>query len=79
MLTERITPRFCETDALGHINNTVFTQWFEGARDPIFQIFTPNLDVRKWRLILAKISVDFHAESHYGKTVEIRTFISRYW
>lgn len=77
MLTEQITPRFCETDALGHINNTVIAQWFEGAREPIFKIFTPDLDVNQWKLILAKISVDFHAELHYGKPVELRTFISR--
>ncbi len=35
MFKEIIQPRFNETDALGHINNTVLTQWFEGARDPI--------------------------------------------
>lgn len=77
LLVEKITPRFCETDALGHINNTVIAQWFEGAREPLFRVFTPDLDVNKWRLILAKISVEFHAELHYGKSVETRTFISR--
>ncbi len=30
-----ITPRFCDTDALGHINNNNAPVWFEGARDSI--------------------------------------------
>ena len=39
-----ITPGFYETDALGHINNTVIPMWLEKARTPIFKIFTPDLD-----------------------------------
>ena len=38
-----ITPRVCDTDALGHINNTNAPIWFEGAREPIFRLFTPDL------------------------------------
>jgi len=39
MISETIKPRFLETDALGHINNTVVPGWFEGARDPVFRWF----------------------------------------
>lgn len=76
MFKEIIQPRFNETDALGHINNTVLTQWFEGARDPIFKIFTPDLDTKAWRLILASISIQFKAELFYGSPVELRTGVS---
>ena len=55
MFSESFSPRFTDTDALGHINNTLVPIWFEGARDPIFKIFTPILDVTNWQLILAKI------------------------
>ena len=47
MLVDTITPRFCDTDALGHISNTTLPVWFEGARDPIFRWFTPDLDPQK--------------------------------
>ena len=77
MLTEQINPRFNETDALGHINNTVLACWVEGARDPLFRLFTADLDPVQWRLILAKFSVEFHAELFYGETVTIRTGISK--
>jgi len=78
MLSTVITPRFLETDALGHINNTVLPMWFEAARDPIFRMFTPEMDVNDWKLILASYSVSFHAETHYGDDVEIRSYISRF-
>jgi len=70
-------PRFAETDALGHINNTVLPVWFEQARTPIFKLFTPTLDVNKWELILAKIEVEYVAEIFYGSEVEIRTSVER--
>ena len=75
MFSISIEPRFVETDALGHINNTVLPVWFEQARTPIFQIFTPSLEIDKWELILAKIDVSFLGQIYYGKAVEIKTFI----
>lgn len=77
MFTLTIQPRFAETDALGHINNCVLPQWFEQARTPIFEIFVPGLDIKHWKLILAKIEVEFVAELFYGTNVEIRTYIER--
>ena len=77
MIKESIKPRFCETDGLGHINNTVVAQWFEAARDPVFKWFTPDLNLSNWKLILAKTTVEFHAELQYGAEVELKTYISR--
>jgi acyl-CoA thioester hydrolase len=77
MFSEIIVPRFSDTDALGHINNTLLPVWFEGARDPVFKIFMPTLDTSDWRLILAKIDVEFHAQLFYGHQIEVRTYISR--
>ncbi|MBU1308690.1 MAG: acyl-CoA thioesterase [Gammaproteobacteria bacterium] len=77
MWQEVITPRFADTDALGHINNTVFAVWFEGARLPVFKIFTPELNLQHWPLIVASVKLDYHAQTHYGTEVELRTFISR--
>ena len=59
MITQKITPAFNETDALGHINNTVVPRWFENARVPIFKIFTPDLDPRDWHLIVVKVEIEY--------------------
>jgi len=75
MFEQHITPRFSETDALGHINNTVVPVWFEQARRPVFELFTPDLDHKKWCLIIARIAIDFMGELHYGTNVVVRTSI----
>jgi len=69
--------RFCETDALGHVGNTVLVQWFEAARDPVFAYFVPTLDIKKWPLILASYHVDFHHQLFYGTPVTVKTYIKR--
>lgn len=73
MLEMQIQPRFQETDALGHINNTVPAVWFESARDPLFRLFSPELDVHNWHLIIAGYAVQFKRELFYGQQVLIKT------
>lgn len=77
MLSEEFKVRFCETDALAHVSNTVVVAWFETAREPIFKIFNPTLDLKNWPLILASYKVDFLKQLYYGEPVEVRTYISR--
>ncbi len=77
ILKQTISPRFADTDALGHINNTVLPVWFEDARTPLFKIFTPDLDPAKWQLIIAKIEVDFISELFYTENVEIHTYLEK--
>ena len=77
MFKQIVTPRFSETDALGHIGNTALPVWLEGARQPIFRIFSPELNLKKWPLILAKTEINFLGQLYYGSDVEIRTFIGK--
>ena len=69
--------RFYETDALAHVSNTVLVGWFESAREPIFRMFSPTLDLQNWPLIVASYKVDLLAQIFYGKAVTTRTYISR--
>jgi acyl-CoA thioester hydrolase len=77
MFSLTLMPRFCDTDALGHINNTLLPVWFEQARDPVFRFFTPDLNPADWRLIVAKIELEFKRELFYGREVEIITSVQR--
>lgn len=77
MFVRTIEPAFYDTDALGHINNTRLPAWFEMARNDLFRLFTPDLDPRKWRLIMARMEIDYRAELHYGSDIELRTYLSR--
>ena len=77
MFTQILSPRFCETDALGHINNTVLPIWFENAREPIFRLFNPTLDIQQWQLIIARIDVEFLKQMQFGLDVELRTGLDK--
>ena len=72
-----IQPRFCETDALGHINNTVIPVWFEAGREPIFKIFNPQQDLSKWNLIVAGFTIAFNAPTYFASDVTVKTWVSR--
>lgn len=77
MFTLSITPRFYETDAFGHINNTVITGWFETAREPVFRLFNPSMQIKNLPLILARVEVDFVAQIYYGADIQIKTWIEQ--
>lgn len=77
MFSEIISPRFCETDALGHINNTVLPVWFEKAREPLFRLFIPDMTLQDWCLIVARLEVTFKSQLHFGHDVQIRTGLER--
>ncbi|MBC3766084.1 acyl-CoA thioesterase [Neptunicella marina] len=77
MLSHKLQVRFYETDALKHVSNTVLVGWFEAAREPLFKLFTPEMDLDNWPIILASYKVDFLAQIFMGPEVEIKTGISR--
>jgi acyl-CoA thioester hydrolase len=79
MFTIRVTPRFGDTDGLRHINNIALVEWFEVSRNPIFRIFTPDLDLSydKWKLILVRTEFDYIGQMYYGEDVEIRSYITK--
>jgi acyl-CoA thioester hydrolase len=79
MFTTTVSPRFGDVDGLGHINNVVLAGWFELARNPLFRIFEPNLNLSHdhWPLIMAHTDYDFTDQLFYQYDVEIRTFVER--
>ena len=77
MFSKTIEPRYSETDALGHINNTVLPVWFEYARTDFFKLCHPRQTHNDWPMILAKIDVEFLQQIFYGKDVVVNSFIER--
>ncbi|MQX52904.1 acyl-CoA thioesterase [Alcanivorax sp. PA15-N-34] len=68
-------PRFCETDALGHINNTVIPVWFLEAREPVIALFTPDPTHGENGLAMVHMDISFKAESMFGAPVTVTTAI----
>ena len=78
MFIEKVTPRFGDADGLRHINNIALVEWFEVGRNPIFRMFTPDLDLNyeNWKLILVRTEFDYIGQMYYGEDVEIRSYIT---
>ncbi len=72
-----IIPRFSDTDALRHINNVAIADWFESGRRDLFKLFIPDLDPRKWNLVLAKVSIEFKQQLYYQHEVTIETAVKK--
>ena len=74
-----ITPRIGDTDALRHINNTALPIWFESARNPLFRIFNPTLELtyKKWNLVMLRCDFNYLKQMYFGYDVEIRTYVSK--
>ncbi|KXS40583.1 MAG: thioesterase [Methanolobus sp. T82-4] len=79
MFKTTVTPRFGDIDGLKHANNIAIAIWFEQARNPVFRLFTPDLDLsyENWKLIMARTEYDYVGEMFYGSDVDIITYISR--
>lgn len=64
-----LTPRFYETDALGHINNAAIAAWFEVVRIQWLESLTGGAVGGENSWVLASIKLDFIAETFYGDNV----------
>lgn len=64
-----ISPRFYETDALGHINNASIAAWFEVARIKFVESLGEEGTESTMHWVLASLQIDFVAETFYGSDV----------
>lgn len=72
MITTTIEPRFCETDAYGHIGNVSFAIWIEQSRASVLNAYPRIWD---WKLILVKLEIDYRAETFFGTDVSLTTSV----
>jgi acyl-CoA thioester hydrolase len=61
--------RFRDCDAMGHVNNAVFSTYLEEARIGVLGGLTP--------FILARVEIDFRSQLLAGEQIEIGTRCSR--
>ena len=71
-----VTIRYSDQDSLGHVNNVAYGAYVEAGRTFLIEHFTdrqkyPNLD-----FVLARVTIDFIAESHWPGTFRIGSCIT---
>jgi len=77
VITETFKPRFCETDALGHINNVSYSAWIEQGRTSLL-MERPDVELEaNSNFVLAKLEVNYLAEGFFGCIVETQTCVSK--
>lgn len=72
--------RFGDIDMLGHVNNVVFSRYFETGRTNLFEQLGYSFDreaVREANFVMAETWIRFVAELHYPATIDIATGIGR--
>ena len=65
----RDSVRFRDCDAMGHVNNAVYSTYLEEARIGVLGALSG--------FILARVEIDFRAELRMGEEIEVRTRCSR--
>lgn len=73
----QIKVRFCETDALGHINNSSYFIYLEEARIRFFEKLGYDMTSKEWSFILASAKCDFLSQGYFNQTLIIKTYVSR--
>jgi acyl-CoA thioester hydrolase len=62
MLEKRIEIRWRDVDAYGHVNNAVYLNYLEEARDAWVQAVLGGVSGSTWDFVLARVEIDFRAE-----------------
>ncbi len=77
MKTISLRPRFSETDALGHINNTAIAVWFEAGRvEYVDEMLRQSLgSAPSW--VMATQTLDYLNESFFGSDVSMDLAVTR--
>jgi acyl-CoA thioester hydrolase len=69
--------RFCDLDALGHVNNNAMGTYFENARAHLFSLVTPGWPWGETVFILARTCITFKEELHLPARLKIGTCITK--
>ncbi|HEY4131817.1 MAG TPA: thioesterase family protein [Gemmatimonadaceae bacterium] len=68
-----IQMRFCDTDALGHINNAKYAEYVEHARLD----FLRHVGTTVQSLILANLNIDYRKQVGPDETIYVESWIER--
>ena len=68
-----IQMRFCDSDALGHINNARYAEYAEVARLEFFRVIGTTVE----SLILANLNIDYRRQVEVGEKIHIDTWVEK--
>ncbi len=72
-----IKVRFRDTDMLGHVNNALYSTYFESGRLQYWAELNGGHSFENWPFILARTEIDFLAEAHAVQDLTLGIRVSR--
>jgi len=69
--------RFCDLDALGHVNNNATGTYFENARAALFQLVTPGWPLGDTLFVLVRTCITFNRELNMPAKLKVGTCITK--
>lgn len=73
--TIRLKPVWRDMDALGHVNNAVYSTWLENAREAWWREVAGPFDL--FPFLLARTEIDFRASVTWRDEVTVSVWVSR--
>src|SRR4051794_4121096 len=70
----RLSVRFRDCDAMGHVNHAVYLTYFEQGRLTFWRELT-GAPSPLTRVIVARVECDYRAPAHFGDELEVRVGI----
>jgi len=65
--------RFNDVDKFGHVNNTVYFQFYDTAKTNYFSTVCKDVDWEKVAIVVVKIEAEFDAQVRYDSQIEAHT------
>lgn len=74
-----VQPRFNDFDPMGHVNNTIFMNYFDIGKVDYFRAVwnTEIVDWKEMGLVIARVETDFISPILMGERIIVRTTILR--
>lgn len=69
--------RFCETDALGHVNNVSYFIYTETARVGLIKSLGFMDPARRWSFVVVSSACEFKAQAFFDDELKIYTEVTR--
>jgi len=72
-----IQVRFCETDAVGHVNNVSYFIYLEQARVDFTKMLGAEFPAIDLNMVVVSLHCDFIDQAYFDQVLEVTTSVSR--
>jgi len=72
-----IRVRFCETDAVGHVNNVSYFIYLEEARVDFTKQIGLSLETKDVTMAVVSLHCDFIAQAYFDQVIQVETAVAK--